>query len=172
MLCHVKPIKDRHKGRRPRHQGDLAFEAKGLARHLTGQGQEQHKQATNLPSTLQLRCPAARLPHRDSSLGTTTQHADSSAQLCAYRLEQGSRHADGMNGYAGSRRCRSSGLLEFVDDALKSRDNLRLVDVGLLELQLQIEGFRRRPILKHERFRTPRLRLGGHFSRLLARHAG
>jgi hypothetical protein len=60
-------------------------------------------------------------------------------------------------------------LSEFPDDAFESLDDFRSIDVGLPELQLQIEGFRRRAILKDERPRPSWLWLCGDLAGLFAR---
>src|SRR5262245_14840763 len=58
------------------------------------------------------------------------------------------------------------------NDALERRDHFAPIYVALLELQPQVKGFRRRPVLENERTRPARLRLGrGRFSRLLPRRS-
>src|SRR5437763_11594982 len=62
-------------------------------------------------------------------------------------------------------------LAKFLEDGFKRADDLVLRRAALAKRQLEVEGLVRRPVGEYERLRTPRLRLGGRLSQLLARRA-
>src|SRR5690606_21956075 len=62
--------------------------------------------------------------------------------------------------------------LQFRDDVLEGGNDLCLVDLGLPELQAQIEGLRGRSVLKDIRLRSARTRSGSHAPCLFARRRG
>src|SRR6476646_12078841 len=62
---------------------------------------------------------------------------------------------------------RLSTFAQFRDDGLERGDDFRAIDFTPLELQAQVEGFRRRVVFEHVGFGAPELRLRNDFARLL-----